>query len=262
VAGGTFRPVAFLAAFFGVTFLLIGVNLGNDYFDFRSGADPPIGVGPRPLQAGWLKPRDLLFGSIVAFVLAAALGLGVVGSSPREALYVGVAGAVLGFFYTAPPLRLGYRGLGEVVVFLALGPGAVVGTSIVASGATSLMPALAAVPIGFTVTAILHANNLRDFVTDERSGKRTLAVILGWDAAVSEYYLLIAAAMGAVVVLALAVSPFAALGLLALPLAWPLLRGRITRDLNGRRLMRDTAALNLRLALLLSLGFAISRFAR
>src|SRR5579885_2705809 len=67
VHDGGARPWAFALALVGVALLLVGVNLGNDYFDYRSGADPPIGTGPRPLQSGLLSPRSFLWGSLVAF---------------------------------------------------------------------------------------------------------------------------------------------------------------------------------------------------
>lgn len=163
--------------------------------------------------------------------------------------------------FSTPRLRCdwGYRGLGEIVVFLALGPGAALGTYIVVSGSTSLRPALAAIPIGLTVVAILHANNLRDYSSDARTGKRTLAVILGWNAAILEFRLLIVAAELAVIAVAYLLTPYALLGLLTLPLALPLARLSRSSDLDGRRLMRDTAALHLRLAVLLSAGFVLSR---
>src|SRR5947208_3002301 len=100
---GSFRWWAFVLAALGVALLLVGVNLGNDYFDYRSGADPPLGVGSRPLQSGLLSPRAFVSGSVVAFLVAGVLGIILAFASPPEVLLLGVGGAVLGFFYTAPP---------------------------------------------------------------------------------------------------------------------------------------------------------------
>ncbi len=256
---GTIRPIAFILALIGVALLLIGVNLGNDYFDFRSGADPPIGQGQRPLQAGVLPPRWFLVGSLIAFGLGGAIGVILAFGSPPAILPLGVGGALLGFFYTAPPLRLGYRALGEIVVFLLLGPGSTFGAYAVTTGHLALLPVWASVPIGLSVAALLHANNLRDLTEDARSGKRTLAVCLGERWAVREYVALIVGAEVATLGLALTVTPLAALGLLTIPRAWRLSRGAKPGPIEGRLLMRGTARLHLQLAVLLTIGFALGR---
>ncbi len=257
VHDGVIRPLAFILALIGVSLLLIGVNLGNDYFDFRSGADPPIGQGQRPLQSGVLPPRWFLFGSLIAFGVSGCIGVILALWSPPEILMIGIGGALLGFFYTAPPLRLGYRALGEVVVFLLLGPGAMLGAYVVSTGRLAVLPVWASVPIGLTVAALLHANNLRDLAEDARTGKRTLAVCLGERWAVREYVALIAGAEVAILALAVAMAPCAALGLLTIPWAWRLSRAAKPGPAAGRWLMRETARLHLCLAVLLAIGFAL-----
>ncbi len=261
VHDGTVRPLAFLLALIGVPLLLIGVNLGNDYFDYRSGADPPIGVGQRPLQSGLLPPRWFLIGSLTAFAIGGAIGVFLALTSPTEILLLGVAGALLGFFYTAPPFRLGYRGLGEIVVFLLLGPGATLGAYLVTAGRFRPLPLWASIPVGLVVAALLHANNLRDLDDDARSGKRTLAVRLGPRWAIREFAALIWGAEVAVVGLAVVITPFAALALLTLPQARGLSRGAGTGPERGRALMRSTASLHLRLAALLAIGLALGGLA-
>lgn len=256
VGDGSARAWAFLLALAGVALLLVGVNLANDYFDLRNGADPPIGIGPRPLQAGLLSPRAFLVGSFGAFTLAGLAGLALALASPWPVLLVGLGGALLGFFYTAPPLKLGYRGLGEIVVFLCLGPSAAFGAYAAIAGRFSPLPLGAAIPIGFTVTALLHANNLRDLVADARAGKRTLAVRLGEARAIREFQVLVAAAMAATIALAALVTPMAILGLLLAPSAWSLGISAATPPLDGRALMRQTSSLNFRLAMLLTIAFA------
>jgi 1,4-dihydroxy-2-naphthoate octaprenyltransferase len=259
---GEARPWALVVALVGVSLLLIGVNLANDYFDYRSGADPPLGVGPRPLQQGFLAPRTFLIGSIGAIGLAGVLGLALIISSPIEALLIGCAGALLGFFYTAPPLRLGYRGLGEVVVFLGLGPGACLGTYLVTAGRMGWTPVLASLPIGFTVTALLHANNLRDLDEDARSGKRTLAVRLGFRGAVREYVVLLAGAAATTVAVAVFLTPFASIALLVFPVLWTMSRQAIEQPVDGRALMLRTSSVHLRLATLLAIGLTVGGIVR
>ena len=213
IRNGGARPLALILACLGVAFLLVGVNLGNDYFDYRQGADPPIGESNRALQREVLPPRWFLIGGFVAFGLGGACGVLVVIDSPPSVLLLGLPGALLGFFYTAPPFRLGYRGLGEIVVFLTLGEGAVLGSYVVTAARWSWFPLIVGIPISLTVTAILHANNLRDLDEDRRSGKRTLAVRLGTDAAIWEFRILIVAALAAIAALAVLVTPLALAGL-------------------------------------------------
>jgi 1,4-dihydroxy-2-naphthoate octaprenyltransferase len=244
----------------GVALLLIGVNLANDYFDYRSGADPPVGVGSRPLQSGVLAPTSYLTGSFVAFGLAGLAGVILALASPPLILLIGFLGALLGFFYTAPPLRLGYRGLGELIVFLTLGVGATLGAYVVTTADFQPRVVLASLPIALTVTALLHANNLRDLTDDARSGKRTLAVRLGKRRAEFEYACLIAGAEAAVLVLALVQTPLVLVALVTLPQAWRLAKPAIAGAADGRYLMRETATLHLRLATILALGYAASRF--
>lgn len=257
IRDGSARPLALILAFLGVGLLLVGVNLGNDYFDYRQGADPPIGRSNRALQRGVLPPRWFLIGGFVAFGLGGACGVLVVVNSPRSVLLLGVAGALLGFFYTAPPFRLGYRGLGEIVVFLTLGEGAVLGSYVVTAARWSWLPLIVGIPISLTVTAILHANNLRDLDEDRRSGKRTLAVRLGTDAAIWEFRILIVGALAAVAAVAVLLTPLALAGLLSVPWAWQAIQATIVRPVGGRALMRLTSALHLRLAVFLGVALAV-----
>jgi 1,4-dihydroxy-2-naphthoate octaprenyltransferase len=261
VRDGPARPLEWVIAFVGVASLLIGVNLGNDYFDFRSGADPPLGVGTRPLQRGVLPPRAFLVGSLVALLLGGVCGGIALLSGPPVIFDLGVAGAFLGVFYTAPPLQLGYRGLGEPIVFLCLGPGATLGTYTLVAGHLAWSPAIAAVPLGFAVTGILHANNLRDFAADERSGKRTLAVRLGRRGAAIEFAGLISLAQLSAIALAAFMTPLALVTLLTVPQSIRLARLGLADRPDGRRLMQEAASLNLRLALLISLAAVVSRLA-
>jgi 1,4-dihydroxy-2-naphthoate octaprenyltransferase len=254
---GAFRPFAFAMVLVGVALMLIGMNLVNDYFDYRNGADPPIGVGTRALQTGLLAPRAFLVGGCAALGLGGVFGVLLALQSPAMILVLGFAGALLGFFYTAPPLKLGYRGLGEVIVFALLGPAATLGAYAVAANRFAIEPVLASVPIAFAVTAILHANNLRDLAADKATGKRTLAVRVGPGWAIIEMYALVWAAEASVLVLAVILTPFAALGLLTVPEAWRL-RSTVEPGVEpGRRLMARTSTLHLRLSVLLSAGFVI-----
>ena len=84
-----------------------------------------------------------------------------------------------GYFYTASPVSLAYVALGELTVFIFMGPAIVVGSYFVMAMHFSSSAIWASIPLGFLVAGILHANNIRDIESDTRHGKRTLATILG-----------------------------------------------------------------------------------
>ena len=94
-------------------------------------------------------------------------------------LLLGLIGVPLAYGYTAPPLKLAYRGLGELNVFVLMGPMMVLGGFLVHRVAGMGVALTASVPIGCLVASILHANNLRDLDDDRALGKQTLATIVG-----------------------------------------------------------------------------------
>lgn len=224
---GTFRPLAVLAALFAALMLQIGANFANDLGDYRRGADLPGRVGPtRVTSAGLLSPAAVAAGMWTAFALAALAGSYLISVGGWPILVVGVLSIVAAIAYTAGPLPLGYFGLGDLAVFIFFGLVAVMGTYYVQARAVTLLVALAALPMGALITAILVVNNLRDADTDRLAGKRTLAVLLGRRGARAEYSILMVIAY---------VTPFAIwlgldlratilLPLLTLPLAVRLIR--------------------------------------
>ncbi|ABM81164.1 1,4-dihydroxy-2-naphthoate octaprenyltransferase [Hyperthermus butylicus] len=219
-----------LLALLGSVLLHAAANVWNDYFDYRYGIDRP-GVGttvyrPHPIFANIMVPGHVLvFGTSLGL---AALGIGwalVLAGRPL-ALLLGLAGFILAYSYTGPPLNLKYRGLGELGVFIAWGPLMVVGGAYVASGSLSLEAAAASVPLGLLVAAVLLANNIRDVENDRESGAYTLAVRIGRRSAIKLYQSMILAPYIILVVLYTAkLVPLASLVALAsLPLAVSLAR--------------------------------------
>lgn len=192
---GGFALAPALAALTGALLLQVACNLANDVFDHLQGADDVERVGPaRAAQQGWLTHRQLGIATAAVLALAALVGLYLVTHAGWPILAVGLASVFAAVAYTAKPFALGYRGLGDALVFLFFGPAAVVGTVYVQTGAAPLAAWLASVPLGALATAILVVNNLRDRHTDARTGKRTLAVRFGARGARLEYVGLLAVA--------------------------------------------------------------------
>jgi 1,4-dihydroxy-2-naphthoate octaprenyltransferase len=177
---GSFRPLAALLALVVSLALQVGVNYANDYSDGIRGTDAER-IGPlRLVGSGLATPRTVKRAAFASFVVAGLAGLGLVTITRQWwLLAVGVACVLAAWFYTGGRHPYGYRGLGEVFVFVFFGLVAVGGTAYVQVGRVSVATLLTGVAIGALACAILVANNLRDIAGDSRAGKRTLATRLG-----------------------------------------------------------------------------------
>jgi 1,4-dihydroxy-2-naphthoate octaprenyltransferase len=193
---GTFQIAPALAALLGAVAIQVGTNYNNDALDFLHGADTVQRRGPtRVTAAGLLSARQVLIGSYVCFGIAAAAGVYLIALRGWPVLVAGVLSIACAVAYTANPFRLGYRGLGDLFVFIFFGVIAVVGSDYAQTGAVRAQAVLAAIPVGLLAVAILVANNLRDIDTDRAAGKRTLAVRLGAQATRVQYALCMGASL-------------------------------------------------------------------
>jgi 1,4-dihydroxy-2-naphthoate octaprenyltransferase len=194
-AAAQFRFGPAVAALIGALLLQIGVNLANDYFDFRAGIDTPDRLGPlRVTQSGLLAPESVKRGMIATFCLAGVVCLYLIAVAGWPVMLVGVFAILSALAYSGGPYPLASHGLADFFVFLFFGLVAVGGTFYVQTLQLNAQVFWAATPVGLLITAILVVNNLRDIATDGCSGKHTLAVRLGPQGARLEYALLVAAA--------------------------------------------------------------------
>jgi 1,4-dihydroxy-2-naphthoate octaprenyltransferase len=225
---GVFSLWRFALSFIGALFLQIAANLVNEYADYRRGADRLKQAGQGMIiKRQVLAPREVLAGAILTTLAGVLIGLFLLLKSGPLLLWIGIGGVLVVITYTAGPFPLAYHGLGEIAVFIFMGPLMVLGAYyVMAGGRTSLVPLLAGLPIGFMVAAILHANNIRDTDADRAVNKRTLAVRFGRRVASAEYILLVGGAYVMVVLMVLAgVMP------------WPVLIVLVTAP-EGYRLIR------------------------
>jgi len=253
-----------LAALLGALMIQIGTNLANDVFDFKKGVDTSERLGPlRVTQAGLLTPRQVMIGMWTAFGLAALAGLYLIWVGGWPIVVIGVLSIVSGIIYTGGPFPIGYRGLGDLFVFIFFGVVAVCGTYYVQAGSVSVAAVWASVPMGLLITAILVVNNLRDIDTDRATGKKTLAVRLGVRGTQVEYLLLLTGSYAVPLWVGLlgVSSLWVLLSWLSLPLAtslWKQIRHDKGRALNPA--LAGTARLTLIYALLFSVGMIVGRF--
>ncbi|HEU4676134.1 MAG TPA: 1,4-dihydroxy-2-naphthoate polyprenyltransferase [Motilibacteraceae bacterium] len=241
--------------------LQVGVNYANDYSDGVRGTDADR-VGPfRLVGSGAAEPRSVKLAAFACFGLAAVVGLVLVAATGTwELLVVGALSIVAAWYYTGGRRPYGYRGLGEVSVFVFFGLVAVVGTTYVEVGHVTAAAVLGGIACGALACAILVANNLRDIPTDRVTGKRTLAVRLGDPRSRTLYRALVVLAFLVAAVLALVVSPWALVALAAVPLAAPPLRA-LAAGATGRELiavLAGTGRLQLVYGVLLGAGLALA----
>jgi 1,4-dihydroxy-2-naphthoate polyprenyltransferase len=262
---GKFNLWLFVLTVVGSIAIQAGTNLINDYYDYLKGADSEesLGVG-KAIQLGVMTPRQVFIEGIAAFAIGSIIGLYLVSVAGPFILFLGVFSVLAGFFYTAGPAALAYIGLGEITVFVFMGPVMVLGAYYVQAQQISGLAVLASIPIGFLVAAILHANNLRDMESDKAIGKRTLATILGRARANIEYYVLVGGSYLVLVIMVVlrVAPPYTLAALVTFPAAWALMR-RVSANTDPAALhpvLRKTAQLHTRFGFLLVAGWVVAIF--
>ena len=185
--------------------------------------------GSRVIQYGLLSFRQMASLATVFYVAGGVVGLGLLALRGSPALLViGMVGVIVSLGYTAPPLKLVYRGLGEIAVAVGFGPLMLLGAYVVQTrGMITWTPVVASLPIALLVALILYVNEIPDRRGDARAGKRTLPVRLSKKTVIGGYRVAVVSAyaiLGAAVAAGLLPVP-ALLALLTVPLALRVSRG-------------------------------------
>jgi len=203
-AGADFPWLNFSLTCLGVALLHLASNVLNDYFDVKDGTDDANNAyftqftgGSRAIELGLIDlkgTRRLGYGLLIAATL---VGLYLTWQSNLNTLYIGLAGAFLGYFYTAPPFRLVARkGLGELTIALAFGSLVTLGTVNVLIESLSWISFIIGIPMGLLTANILLINEFPDASSDATTGKNHLVVTFGKKKSIGIY--------GAILLLAVA----------------------------------------------------------
>jgi len=260
---GGFRLLPAAAALLGSLLLQIGVNLANDYFDFKRGYDTPDRLGPvRVTAGGIIAPETVRNAMILDLFAAATIGLYLVWVGGWPILAVGAASILAALAYSGGPYPLASHGLGDLFVFIFFGLVAVSGTYYVQSLTLTPLAITASVPVGLLITAIIVVNNLRDIPTDAKVGKRTLAVIVGEKGTRGEFVALVAASyvLAAVLWVMDDKNPALLLPFLSLPFALRTTNKVLhSRGAELNKALSSTALLSLLFGVLLSAGLVVSK---
>jgi 1,4-dihydroxy-2-naphthoate octaprenyltransferase len=178
---GAFTWWTALLTIIGGSFAHLAINVSNDVFDTLSGADDAnttptqFSGGSRVAVYDLVTIRGLARLTVALFGAAAAIGLLLVAvTGSMLLLWIGIAGILIGVAYTAPPLKLVYRGLGEFAVAIGFGPVMMLGAYVVQTGRITLEPLLLSFVPGILIALILFVNEIPDRRSDAEAGKRTL----------------------------------------------------------------------------------------
>ena len=261
----------FLATLFGSVAIHAGTNLANEYFDYTQGVDKADSLGPAGvILEGKLTSKAVLRAATLAFAFGAILGIYIVTQVGFVILLLGLVSILAGWFYTAKPFSLGYRGLGEPEVFIFMGCIMVEASYYVQARNFAWAPLLVSFPVGLLVTAILHANNIRDVVQDTERHRITWAVLVsrlwgvqrGGNISRWIYYGMLAGAYVILIILVLVgiVPMYALLTLLTIPQAYSLVRfvGSGVEGKTLSRVVRGTAYLHMSFGVALTVGYLLS----
>lgn len=226
---GIFLPEFFFLVVAGVTINHFGLNMIDDVFDYRHNVDlshnlekNPYTGGSGVLTAGLLTDRQLLAAAVVCFSVTAVIGFYLAAVTGWPVLALGLFGLFCSIYYTVPPVKFGYRGLGELGLLVNFGPVIGLGAYYVQAGRFDAEPFFISLVLGFMMWSMIIINEIPDFEEDRMAGKLNLVARYGRKAGACFYVLGLAAAYAvllASVVLGM-VPAFAALGFAGLPWAW------------------------------------------
>lgn len=182
----------FLMAITGMVILHGASNILSDIHDFKRGLD----TEPNPVSGGVVRKiitlKEAKRASIILFAVGAVIGLVLTYLVGFWLLAIGVAGLLIGMFYTTGTrISLKYNALGDLAVFMDFGILGALGAWYVQAGALSWIPVLWSIPMATLVIAILHANNWRDIKSDKSRNIITIASLLGDKRSLRYYGILI-----------------------------------------------------------------------
>lgn len=203
VKDGLFNGTIFILALLTTLGFQVLSNFANDYGDGIKGTDNEDRVGPkRALQSGALTAKELKRGMMLTVILTLAVAVlliykafGSENSGYMLLFFVlGIASIIAAVKYTVGKSAYGYKAMGDVFVFLFFGLLAVLGSYFLYAKSLYFIAALPAITIGLLSAAVLNLNNMRDSVSDKKSNKITIPVLLGKEKAKQYHYFLIISA--------------------------------------------------------------------
>ena len=195
---GRFDFPWFILSLMGICLIEIGKNSINEYIDYRSGVDrniapenrTPFSGGKKTIVQGKLTLKEVMYISLGTFALACGVGLLIMTFKEPRVLWVGLLGILISIFYSVPPMKLAYRGLGEFAVGFTFGPLITLGIYLVMSGRFDFKVMIVGLPLGFLIANVLWINQYPDYEADMKGNKKNWVVRLGKEKGILIYGLL------------------------------------------------------------------------
>ena len=231
-------------------------NVWSDYFDYRKGVDAADTFGAKTMTSGEFTSREMLNLAIGLLVVALLMGVGLMMRAGLPLFWFGLAGALTVVLYP----RLKYSALGDVDIMLAYAFFPTIGTSFVATGNVLWETLWIALSLGPITVAILHSNNTRDIITDNRAKISTLAMNIGRRASKWLYTaeVLFPFLLVAVCVVARLFPCWSLLTLPAVIPAWQCARDMLRHDEQSAHTIANLDERTAKLQLIFSILFAVS----
>jgi len=187
-------------------------NFANDYGDGIKGTDNEDRIGPkRTIQSGLITPAAMKRAIIITSLLTLLSAIALIYYAFRDTnlfyslfyLALGILAILSAIRYTVGNTAYGYRGYGDLFVFVFFGLVSTLGVNFLYSKQLDFELILPAIAIGFLSVGVLNLNNMRDEVSDRKAGKNTIVVKIGGEKAKKYHYFLIIGAMVAILVFAI-----------------------------------------------------------
>ena len=256
LVGADFNLLRAALALKVAVWLQIGVNFANDYSDGVKGTDADR-VGPiRLVASGMATAISVKAAAFISFAIASIAGAWLALLTSPLLIAVGVLSIAAAWGYTGGKNPYGYKGLGELSVFLFFGVIATMGTYYAQTEELTLLSFIVSIPMGALSCAILAINNLRDRPKDALVGKLTVAVRIGDRNARLMFVSLLLVAHLAVIATLI---PTTLLTLLALPMSISISR-QVLSGISGKELiplLGKTGKLQMLFSILLAVGLGI-----
>jgi len=226
---GQFHPGFFLLVMLGLVLNHMALNMTDDYYDFRHLVDVfaaeegnPYAGGSRTLSDGLIQPASMRRVFTAFYVIAIGIGLYLGWAKGFFVLFLLALGFFCAFFYTAPPIRFGYRGLGEIAQLLCFGPAIGLGAYYVQAQRISWEAFWGTLPFGIMLFSMITINEIPDYFEDRKGGKLNLVARFGRETGVWLFIVSLLSAYGAILtgVLLRRIPPLGLISLLTLPIAY------------------------------------------
>jgi 1,4-dihydroxy-2-naphthoate octaprenyltransferase len=204
---GQFLPGYFLLVMTGLILNHMALNMTDDYYDFRHLVDVfatdeknPYAGGSGLLSSGAIQPGSMRHVFIAFYIVAISIGVFLGIQRGTFILFLLGVGFFCAFFYTAPPIKFGYRGFGEIAQLLCFGPGIGLGAYYVQTQRISWEGFWGTLPFGIMLFSMITINEIPDYFEDRKGGKLNLVVRLGRERGVWLFILSLLSAYGAILI--------------------------------------------------------------